>query len=200
MRDSFFIVLAETIGVIIFAHFLIKKLQVEKIIAQVPNKPFHPAVRIGTSNAISPAIHEHIPNRAFHPDVRPLNSIHASSSVRGDTYTNDMASKLLDYADESIPAPTQSDSGYRTANDLDVITDVPQAVKIPRPNDSHLLNENLNKMSADSVATLPTIDEDVMNGGLMFDNVTGFENNSSNFFDLTQLDESNSAYINLKTA
>ena len=112
-----------------------------------------------------------------------------------------MTDKLLDYAD-TMPLPVHSESSYRAAKDLDSLTDVPKAVKIPPPNDPHQLDENLNKLSADSVATLPTTEEDVMNGGVMFGNVTGFETNSSNFFDLTQIEDSNrsSAYINLTAA
>lgn len=187
MRDSFFIVLAQSVGIIIFAHFLIKKLLFEKKMSEQASHISYPRL---TKTTTPP-----MPSQVIHP--MPSQVIQQQPVI---AYPSDMSSRLLDYADETMPTPVQSESGHRAANDLDVITDVPKAVKIPPPNDPHILNENLNKLSADSVATLPTSEEDVMNGGVMFGDVVGFENNSSNFFDLTQLNDGGSAYINLKSA
>ena len=184
MNDSFFLVLAQSVAIVIFAHFLLKKLLLEKRVLQTPRVQSPPV----------------IPNR---PQNLPNNLREFSVPIQSGilSQTTNMTDALLDYAD-TMPAPVQSESSYRAANELDYLTDVPRAVKIPPPNDPQRLNENLNKLSADSVASLPTAEEDVMNGGIMFDNVTGFEDNSSNFFDLTLLEGSNgsNAYINLTTA
>ena len=187
MTDNFFFILAQSVAIIIFAHFLLKKLLFDRHVTQMPQHTSPPA------NLYVPF--EHSPS--LHKEA-PLTT--QSRSLPVYTSTN-MTDKLLDYAD-TMPVPVQSESSYRPANDSDYLTDVPRAVKIPPPNDPHRLNDNLNKLSADSVATLPTTEEDVMNGGVMFDNVTGFENNSSNFFDLTQIKDSNgsNAFINLTTA
>ena len=187
MRDSFFIVLAQSVGIIIFAHFLIKKVLFERNMSQQASQLTYPRLTGPTPSQM--------PSQIIHPAPSRINQQQPVIA-----YPSDMSSRLLDYADETMPTPVQSDSGHRAANDLDVITDVPKAVKIPPPNDPHILNENLNKLSADSVATLSTSEEDVMNGGIMFGDVVGFENNSSNFFDLTQLNDGGSAYINLKSA
>lgn len=187
MTDSFFSILAQSAAIIIFAHFLLKKLLFEKRLSPPPKNVSPPANLYDQSQMI-PALQANVPVVTQQTRSLPV-------------YTTNMTDKLLDYAD-TMPLPVQSESSYRAAKDLDSLTDVPKAVKIPPPNDPHQLDENLNKLSADSVATLPTTEEDVMNGGVMFGNVTGFETNSSNFFDLTQIEDSNrsSAYINLTAA
>ena len=186
MNDSFFLVLAQSVAIIIFAHFLLRKLLFDKRVLQPPKVQRAPSPAHQVRSTQVPTL-----QREFPAPIQSSTPAH----------TTNMTDQLLDFAD-SMPVPVQSESSYRAANDLDVLTDVPRAVRIPPPNDPNRLSENLNKLSADSVATLPTTEEDVMNGGRMFDNVTGFENNSSNFFDLTQIQDSNgsNAYINLTTA
>lgn len=187
MTDSFFSILAQSAAIIIFAHFLLKKLLFEKSLSR-PSKVVSPPAKLYDRSEMIPNVQAVVPATRLQPGVLPV-------------HTTNMTDKLLDYAD-TMPLPVQSESSYRAAKDLDSLTDVPRAVKIPPPNDPNQLGENINKLSADSVATLPTIEEDVMNGGVMFGNVTGFETNSSNFFDLTQIEDSNrsNAYINLTAA